>query len=126
MAKPLSNDLRQRIVDAVEDGESRSGAAIRFGTGISTAIKLLQRYERTGCIEPGKMGGHLRPKLEPHQATVESLLRAKPDITLLEMKDALAKRRIKTSKSAISRFLIALGNSVKKNGSRQRARPAGR
>jgi putative transposase len=126
MAKPLSNDLRQRIVDAVGAGSSRNGAAGRFGTAPSTAIRLIQRFEATGSIEPGKMGGHLRPKLEPHKAVVEALLRTKPDITLLEMKEALAKRRIVAGKSTISRFLIALGNSFKKNGSRQRARPSGR
>jgi transposase len=126
MASPLSKDLRQRIVDAVRDGLSRNAAAERFGTAVSTPIKLLQRFEATGSIEPGQMGGHVRPKLEPHRAVVEALLKAKPDITLLEMKEALGKRRIQVSKSAISRFLIALGNSFKKNGSRQRARSAGR
>ena len=122
MARPLSNDLRERIVRAVKGGMSRNGAAEKFETSVSAAVKLLQRYEATGSFEPARRGGYHGHKLTPHTAVVEELLRQTPDITLLEMKAALATQRIKASKSAISRFLIFLGNSYKKNGPRQRAR----
>ena len=41
-AKPLSPDLRIRIIGAVEDeGMSGRGAAARFGVAPSTAIELV-------------------------------------------------------------------------------------
>ncbi|CDX35466.1 hypothetical protein MPLDJ20_20205 [Mesorhizobium plurifarium] len=57
MMRPLSDDLRERVVAAVLSGESRRSAAKRFGISVSAAVKLLQRHRATGSIAPGKMGG---------------------------------------------------------------------
>lgn len=62
MTKPLSVDLRERVVAAVErEGLSRRQAAARFGVGVSTVIKWVCRFRETGSVAPGKMGGY-RPK----------------------------------------------------------------
>jgi putative transposase len=62
MARPYSNDLRERVVAAVESGGmSRNRAAKRFGIGISTAINWVALARRTGSVSPGKIGGH-KPK----------------------------------------------------------------
>ena len=62
MARPYSNDLRERVVMSVErDGLSRRQAASRYGVGVSTVINWVQRLRKTGTVGPGKMGGH-RPK----------------------------------------------------------------
>ena len=62
MGRPYSSDLRERVVRAVEEeGLSRRQAAARCGVGVSTAIRLVQLYRKTGGVAPGKMGGH-RPK----------------------------------------------------------------
>lgn len=61
MTKPYSNDLRERVVLAVEqDGMSRHAAAARFGVAPSSAIKWVQRYRATGSVAPGQLGGHKR------------------------------------------------------------------
>ena len=62
MTRPYSNDLRERVVGAVERGElSCRQAAAHYGVGISTAIKWVQRLRRTGSVSPSKIGGY-RPK----------------------------------------------------------------
>ena len=62
MTRPYSDDLRERVVGAVERGEmSRRQAASHYGVGISTAIKWVQRLRRTGSVSPSKIGGY-RPK----------------------------------------------------------------
>ena len=38
MGRPLSNDLRHRVISAVEEGSSASAAARRFGVGRSTVV----------------------------------------------------------------------------------------
>ena len=64
MARPYSMDLRERVVRAVEvEGLSRRAAAARFGLGVSTAIKWLQRARETGSARPGRMGGHKPRKI---------------------------------------------------------------
>ena len=72
MAGAHSQDLRDRVIDAVTGGGmSRRGAAARFGVSDSVAIKWLERFERTGVRAAAKMGGYKRPKLEPHRAFLE-------------------------------------------------------
>jgi putative transposase len=62
MARPYSTDLRERVVQAVEeDGLSRRQAADRFGIGIKTAIDWVRRYGETGSLAAKPMGG-CRPK----------------------------------------------------------------
>lgn len=62
MGRPYSMDLRERVVAAVkQEGMSRHQAASRFGVGISTAINWVKRFEDSGSVAPGQMGGH-RPK----------------------------------------------------------------
>ena len=59
MAKPYSQDLRERVIDAVERGEmSRRAAARRYEISESVAIKWLERVERDGSREPVGYGGH--------------------------------------------------------------------
>ena len=49
MPKPLSQDLRERLIAAVEGGQSRRSAARRFGVAASTAIKWLDQWQRESC-----------------------------------------------------------------------------
>ena len=65
MSRPLSNDLRERVVAAVQGGERCRSAAARFGVAVSSVVKWCQRYRATGSVRPGKMGGHRKPVLEP-------------------------------------------------------------
>ena len=68
MPAPISLDLRQRIVRAVEQGSSIRAAARRFAVSPSAAIKLMQRVRATGSAAPARYGGYRRPLLEPHEA----------------------------------------------------------
>ena len=66
MAKPYSQDLRDRVIDAVKRGEmSRRAAARRYEISESVAIKWLERVERDGSREPVGHGGHRASKLMP-------------------------------------------------------------
>ena len=74
MASAYSQDLRDRVIDAVARGEmSRRAAAARFGVSESSAIKWVQRFERSGSRAASQMGGYLRPRLEPHREFLEAL-----------------------------------------------------
>jgi putative transposase len=117
MARPLSLDLRERIVAAVEGGLSRRAAAERFQVSESCAIKLLQRWKRTGSAAPGRIGGRKRFALEPHEALVRELVAAHPDATLDELAARLADEAIEVGRTSIFRFLKALGLTHKKRPS---------
>jgi len=61
MARPYSNDLRERRGGVERRGMSCREAAARFGVGASTAMRWMARYRRAGSVAPGQMGGH-KPK----------------------------------------------------------------
>ena len=48
MPAPLSRDLRERIVRAVEGGSSIPQAALRFEVSPSAAVKLIRRVRQSG------------------------------------------------------------------------------
>ena len=119
MADAHSQDLRDRVIDAVTlEGMSRRGAAVRFGVSLSCAIKWVERFERTGSRSAARMGGCKRVKLEPHRSLIEALCARKPDSTLQALCDALwAERGVAADTSLMSRFLRRLGLTSKKKRS---------
>jgi transposase len=122
MARPLSMDLRERIVESVESGESRNAAAKRFAVSTSCVIKLVQRWHETGSVEPGQMGGWKDHALAAHEASVRALIRVRPDMTLEELRDALAQEGIRIGRSSVDRFLKARGLTLKKSRSTPQSR----
>ena len=71
MPKPYSQDLRDRVIDAVERGEmSRRAAARRYEISESVAIKWLEKCH--GSRQPVGHGGHRASKLMPHRDFLEA------------------------------------------------------
>lgn len=115
MGKPYSLDLRKRIIRCVEGGGSRRGAADRFGVSVSCAIKLMDRWDRTGSATPGKRGGSVG-KLKPYEGFLLDRVGERPDITMLELAEALeAEAGIEAAPASRSRFLIHHGLRFKKS-----------
>jgi transposase len=124
MPKAYSGDLRERVIEAVETGASRHEAAERFGVSASSAVKWLQRWCRSRNAASKPRGGSISP-LEEFATEILDLVAEQPDLTLVEMVAALRKRRIKTSRSALWRFLDRHNITLKKKSlqaaERQRA-----
>src|ERR1700743_3949022 len=95
MTRPLSNDLRERVVAAVTAGESCRSVAARFSVSASTVVKWSQRHRATGSVAPGKVGGHRRPLLEPHRAFIVERLVEMPNLTIHGLKDEVAGRGVR-------------------------------
>ncbi len=115
MTAPLSQDLREQIVRAVDDGSTIRQAARRFAVSASAAIKLIQRVRQTGSLAPAQIGGYRRPLLETHADELRALVLSQPGITLREIKAALAARGIVVKAlSTIADMLHRLGLSHKK------------
>lgn len=90
MARPYSNDLRARVVAAIESGMSCNRAAAHFGVGISTAINWTRRFRETGSFAARKMGG-CKPKAIAGDHRVWLIARCRDrDFTLLGLVEELA------------------------------------
>ena len=56
MGKSHSLDLRERVYGDVASGQSRRGAARRFGVSASTGVRLARRMSETGSLAPACQG----------------------------------------------------------------------
>ena len=105
MGKPYSDDLRERVVAAIEAGHTRVKVAELYNMALSTVGGFIKRKRETGSVSPDKFGGHKTFALGPHTALVKELVAKQPDSTLAELQVRLAKEKVKVSQSGISRFL---------------------
>jgi transposase len=80
MARPLSEDIRERVVAAVAEGMSTRAVAARFGVAVSSIVKWSPRYRATGSVAP--MGGHRKRVLEPHRAFIMEPARSDTHLAL--------------------------------------------
>src|SRR5256885_15511209 len=88
MPKPCSSDLRERVIDAVEEGASRREAAERFEVSASSAVRWFQAWQKEGRRAPRPCGGRQAP-LEGHAGQIPALGAAPPGRTLREFGAAL-------------------------------------
>jgi transposase len=58
MGKPLSIDLRSRLIAAVAGGMSRRSAAERFGVSAASAVRWVQAVNATGTVQAKPQGGY--------------------------------------------------------------------
>src|SRR6185295_8786131 len=113
MPKAYSRDLRERVITAVEIGASRREAAERFEVSVASAVKWLQRWYQQSSATPKPRGGSVSP-LEEFSGEILDLIARQPDLTLVETVAELRKRRIKTSRSSLWRFLDRHNITLKK------------
>jgi putative transposase len=125
MPRPYSVDLRTRVIEEVQTGASRRGAAEQYKISPSVVIIWTQRFDATGSVAPKPSGGSISP-LEKSAAFLLGLVRDKPDMTLDEIVTAMGKRRIPGSRSAVWRFFARRNISFKKNSVCARAKARGR
>lgn len=121
MAKPYSEDLRRRVVEAIENGAIIPEAAEQCGVSISSVGRFLKLHRDTGSISAAKFGGYKDFVLAAHEELVRKLVAEQPDITLEELKARLAKKKVTVGKSSIARFLDHLKLPFKKKSAGRRA-----
>jgi len=120
MGKPASLDLRERVVAAVEvEGMSRNRAAARFGVAPSSAIKWVARFQATGSVAPGKMGGHKKKALRgEHAEWLIARCRERAFTISQLVEELLAERGLKVDRHSVWEFVHAEGLSFKKKSVR--------
>jgi transposase len=113
MPRTYSQDLRARVIEAVEAGASRREAAERYEISASAAVLWMQRWEETGSFAAEPSGGSVSV-LDQHAEWLLALIAEQADLTLDEIVAAMRKQRIAGSRSAVWRFFDRHGISFKK------------
>jgi transposase len=114
--KPYSQDLRMRIVKAVQEGTSKSGAARLFGVSFSSVKRYVRIANRGSSLEPRKGGGRPPKTDQTTEKLLEEDVRERPVATVAERRLFLEHATGKSlSLSTVGRLLKRLGFS-RKNG----------
>ena len=123
--RPLSQDLRQRIIAARERGEGTGEVCRRFGVSRKSVERFWKQHRLTGACRPKQVGGYRRSRLEPHDRTLCRWIAGQPDLTLGDLqKRCLKQLNVAIGITALWHRLEQLGLSYKKNDARRRARSA--
>lgn len=94
MAAYLSQDLRMRVIRAIEGGLSRTAAAKRFGINPASAIRWMQAYLSTGRTHAKPCGGDRRSaRMEAQADFLLDAIKETPDLTLAELQQRLVTER---------------------------------
>jgi transposase len=118
--KPYSLDLREKIVNAIEEGESSfRKTAQRFSVSKSSVQKLVAQKRAEGHLAQRKQGGSVSSVME-HKAQLMAIYEKQPDATLAEYCELLAEATgLWVSQSTMCRTFQRLNLPRKKNTSRQ-------
>jgi transposase len=88
--KPYSQDLREKIIGALEAGGTQEEVADRFAVSLSFVEKLWRRWRTSGsCAALPHAGGRQR-SLREHEAAIRKEVAEQPDATLAELCERLA------------------------------------
>lgn len=123
--RPLSEDLRQRIIAARASGEGTGEVCQRFRVSRKSVERFWKQHQLTGHCRPKQIGGYRRSRLRPHEPTLRRWIARQADLTLAELQQRCGEQLgIKIGITALWHRLDRLGLSYKKNDARRRARTA--
>jgi transposase len=115
MSKALSLDLRERVLGSVAEGASHREAGTRFGVSAASVSRWRALARRQGDAKPGPLGGDRRSgRIEAHAEAILALVETEPDMTLHELRAALAARGLSVGIGTLWRFFRRHGVTLKK------------
>ena len=115
MSKPLSLDLRERVVAAVSGGASRRQAAERFGVSAASAVRWCALDRDTGSAKAKPQGGDRHShRIEAQADLIMALVDETSDITLMELQARLAEQGHRFGIGTLWRFFDRRGITWKK------------
>ena len=100
MARAYSLDLRERVVAAVEAGQSCRSVAKTFVVSVASVVKWSQRYRASGSAAARQVGGRRGYAVAQEREWVLGRVAAKPDLTLRALLLVLKERGMVVSYNA--------------------------
>jgi transposase len=116
--KAYSQDLRERVFAASDDGERVGEVADLLRVSVSYVSKALTRRRTTGetTVRPGR--GHKPPKLAPFYTAIRAHVAERADTTIETLRAwLLATHQVSASVGLIWQTLKLLGLTLKKSRS---------
>jgi transposase len=115
MARTLSQDLRDRVVAAIDGGMSCRAAAVHFGVSTSSAIRWrCLALQRGQAVARPRGGDRHSGRIEAHGDFIKGLIAEQGDITLVEIQRQLTERGAPVGIGTVHRFFARHGITRKK------------
>jgi transposase len=124
--QPYSQDLRDRVLRALDRGDRPTEIARRFEVSRIWVYQVRGRVQATGERGSLRIGGYRRSKLAQSEQQLRGWIAEAPDLTLAELQRRLAEQGIAVKIGALWHQLNKWNLTFKKNSARQRARTRGR
>ena len=122
--RPYSEDLRKRIIEARERGESAEDLSRRYNLSKRSVERYWSRYQSSGSYQSYKKGKPSGSVLDGHRERLLKWIEKEPRLTLEQLRERLAAEAdVKVSVVSIWKQLKRYGLSFKKNDMRKRAKP---
>ncbi len=116
-----SQDLRDRVLRALERGERPTAIADRFEVSRVWVYQVRNRLTQTGQRVSRQIGGHRRSRLVGMEPTLRAWLKEAGDLTLAELCARLAEHGITIKAPTLWHQLDTGKLTFQKNPVRQRA-----
>lgn len=114
--KAYSQDLRQRVLQAIDAGQSQATVAQTFSVSVATIKRYLKQRRETGHVQPKVIPGRPAVKGAVLLAHLRAQLQAHPDVSREEHCRLFQQAHgISVSPASISRARVALGWTRKKS-----------
>ena len=123
---PYSQDLRDRVLRALDRGDRPTEIARRFEVSRIWVYQVRGRVQATGERGSLRIGGYRRSKLAQSEQQLRAWIAEAPDLTLAELQQRLAGQGVAVKIGALWHQLNKWNLTFKKNSARQRARTRGR
>ena len=121
-----SQDLRERVLWALDRGERPSSIARRLEVSRVWVYQVRDRAQKLGKRTSFPIGGHRRSRVAEMESVLRAWIEAEPDLALSELSARLARQDIVIKPGALWHQLNKWNLTFKKNPARQRARARGR
>ena len=121
-----SQDLRERVLRALDRGDRPTDIARRFEVSRIWVYQVREREQETGVRSSFQIGGHRRSRVAEREQVLRAWIAAQPDLTLAELQQRLTRQGVSIKIGALWHQLNKWNLTFKKNLARQRARARGR
>ena len=121
-----SQDLRDRVLWALDRGERPTAIARRLEVSRVWVYQVRGREQKTGQRTSFQIGGHRRSRIAKMEPVLRAWIEQAPGLSLAELGDRLAEQGISIKIGALWHQLDKWNLTFKKNPARQRARTRGR
>ena len=121
-----SQDLRERVLRALDRGERPTEIAQRFEVSRIWVYQVRNREQQTGLRTSFQIGGHRRSRLAEMESVLRAWIAAESGLTLAELQERLVPQGVTIKIGALRHQLYRWTLTFKKNSARQRARARGR